>query len=192
MEQWKDNLAALVPQYDQSGGNATLIYTMEGEVGGDRRTVKWNLRRLARLYCVDLEATRCRFGSYLECRQGVPLPISTVLVLVPLKVRRPVGKNDGCYGYFNPAAVEDVAAGRAGNAGSVIVLKGGYRVDCHYAPRTVSKRLKSGEFVLDRFRRETASCRSTADISVLHPEQWRFLESLFVALVRGAGKDQLF
>ena len=45
---WRENLAALLPRYDEDGGNCTRVCTTGGEVIHDRRTVKWNLRRLAR------------------------------------------------------------------------------------------------------------------------------------------------
>ncbi|NLA26123.1 MAG: hypothetical protein GX878_01875, partial [Firmicutes bacterium] len=97
MERWRDCLAALVPVYDEEGGNGTLIITEKGDVFQDKRTIKWNLRRLARHFSVDLEAVRRNQGEYFHYRQGLPLPLSPALVLVPVKTRRAVGKNDGCH-----------------------------------------------------------------------------------------------
>lgn len=186
MERWKDNLAALIPCYDPGGGNATLIYTISGELERDRRTVRWILRRLARACCVDLDAARLRFGEYLACNQGVPLPFTDALVLVPLKVRRPVGRNDGSWGYFNPAAVEDVVVGSDGSAGSVLLLHGGHLVGCLYTLKTVKKRLQAGSIVLDRFSREKSAIGAlAAGPDVLPPGQRRFLEQFITILMRG-------
>jgi hypothetical protein len=157
MDKWKENLAALVPFYDTDGGNATALYTLEGLRETDRRTIKWNLRRLAKLYCLDLEAARSRYGRYLECGQGTPIPFSPNLVLVPLKVRQVTGKNDGACGYFNPAAVEVAPGAEKDRGRSSLLLPGGYRILCSYAVKTVKKRLKAGEIVLDRYSRESYS-----------------------------------
>ena len=66
MKRWQDCLAALVPCYSAEGGNATLIFTEDGGVFEDRRTLKWNLRRLARHFSVDLEAARRNQAEYLH------------------------------------------------------------------------------------------------------------------------------
>ncbi len=192
MERWKENLAALLPCYDRDGGNATLIYTTKGEVEHDRRTLRWNLQRLARLFCVDLEAARRRHGGYLHCRQGAPLPFSASLVLVALKTRCPVGKNDGSYGYFNPAAIEkcEAAAADSAEARSIIALPGGHRVTCFYAPQTVFKRLRLGELLLERFRRELLPRSAVpAQPQPQARDYQAFLERLVLALVREAGAE---
>jgi hypothetical protein len=186
MEQWKNNLAALVPFYDANGGNGTVIYTKEGKMEQDRRTVKWNLRRLARLYCIDLEAARHRYGEYLECGQGVPIPFTSTLVLVPLKVRRAVGKNDGSCGYFNPASVEVVPESASGGLRSALILPGGYRVPCYYTVRTVYKRLKAGGFVLERYSRVAVPVSLPLSGSAdLYRDHKCLLERLILAVIHG-------
>lgn len=185
MEQWMNNLAALVPHYDVDGGNATVIYTTEGKIEPDPRTVKWNLRRLARLYCVDLEAARQRYGGYLECGQGVPIPFTPRLVLVPLKVRRAVGKNDGSSGYFNPAVVE-VLPQSAMETRSILILPGEQRIPCYYTARTVKKRLKAGQFVLECYSKRAApGDNAVTDSANLQRAYDRVLERLIMKILCG-------
>lgn len=186
MEQWKNNLAALIPCYDADGGNATVIYTTEGLIEQDPRTVKWNLRRLARLYCIDLEAARRRYGGYLECGQGVPIPFTPALVLVPLKVRRVVGKNDGSSGYFNPAAVEVVSESAADESRSLLILPGDHRIPCYYTARTAKKRLKAGYFVRECYSKGIAPGGFPVEDSANpQPAYDRYLERLLLAVIRG-------
>lgn len=185
MERWKDNLAALVPFYDAEGGNATLIYTETGEVFEDHRTVKWNVRRLARLFCVDLEAARRKQADYLLSRQGVPLPLSPALVLVPLKTRRAVGKNDGCHSYLNPAAVRGLAAVNEGDARSVLTLPGEHLLPCRYTLKTVRRRLRDGAAALERHRDALLKREPTFQIP---PGDYRFLLERFIySLIEGSG-----
>ncbi|HPZ42266.1 MAG TPA: hypothetical protein PK700_08000 [Bacillota bacterium] len=152
MERCKDCLAALVPYYGQDGGNATFIFTTGGKIFEDRRTVKWNLRRLARLYSVDLEAARQNQEKYFHYSQGLPLPLSPALVLVPLKTRTAVGKNDGCHSYLNPSAVVSLEAVEQGEVRTIILLSGEYRLPCYYTIKTVQKRLRDGAIALERYR----------------------------------------
>lgn len=188
MERWKDCLAALVPYYNHDGGNATLIFTCSGDIIEDRRTVKWNLRRLARLFSVDLEAARRNQGEYLHYSQGLPLPLSLNLVLVPLKTRKAVGKNDGCHCYLNPSAVVDLLeAKEQGNVRSIIVLPGEHRIPCHYTLKTVRKRLRDGAIALERHR---AALLPGSTIPQVSSQDYRkLLEQLVYTLVAGARRE---
>ncbi len=96
----------LVPLYEQDGGNATRIYTATGQIHEDRRTMRWVLRKIARIYSVDLERLRHNVGANLAVSQGVPLPLAPELVLAPLKLRQAIGANDGSIGYVNISAIE--------------------------------------------------------------------------------------
>lgn len=154
MEQVKDRLAAMVPHYDSQGGNITRIYTTGGEIITDRRTARWNLRRLARLYNADLQAIRDNYGKYLGCRQGVPMPFSAGLVLISLKTRLPVGKNDGGYGYINVSAVENIYAAPDCRGRCIIELAGGHKLTCLYACRTVQNKIRLAKIALDYYKQE--------------------------------------
>lgn len=187
MERCKECLAALVPYYDQDGGNATLIFTTGGDVFADHRTVRWNLRRLARLFSVDLEAARRNQGEYLHYSQGLPLPLSPALVLVPLKTRTAYGKNDGCHSYLNPSAVVSLDAVEQGKARSAILLPGEHLLPCHYTLKTVRKRLRDGAIALERHRAILlpGNGRGTA----FPPDYKDLLEQLVRAFISGVKKE---
>jgi hypothetical protein len=184
MEQWKDCLAALLPYYSWSGENATLIFTVHGEVIADRRTVKWNLQRLARFYCVDLQAARSYYARLLHCQQGVPLPFSPSLVLVPLKVRPVIGKNDGSCGYINPEAVQACSGTDQGATKCLLRLAGGQTIPSLYTVRTVQRRLQAGRLVAERYRSRLITesiCKDGSELNNLS-EQRQLLKRLAAAL----------
>ena len=188
MERWKDSLSALVPYYNQDGGNATLIFTGSGDIIEDRRTVKWNLRRLARLFSVDLEAARRNQGEFLHYSQGLPLPLSPNLVLVPLKTRQAGGKNDGGHSYLNPSAVVELREAKGEeNVRSIIVLPGEHRIPCHYTLKTVRKRLRDGVIALERHR---AALLPGSAISQASLQDYRqLLEQLVCVLSAGIRQE---
>ena len=153
IEDYRDAIAALVPFYDEAGGNATRIFTTTGEVIEDRRTLRWIIRKLARIYAIDLEALRQNYGKHLYLSQGVPLPFSKRLVFVPLKFRRVIGENDGAGGYVNICAVEKVEDYSDGDASykSRIYLSGNQVIPCLFTRKTVERRLRSGDHAYERY-----------------------------------------
>ena len=164
-ENYRDTIAALVPFYDDGGGNATRIYTVSGEVMDDRRTMRWAIRKVARVFAADLEVLRKNYGNYLSLSQGVPLPFSDKLVLVPLKLRRVIGENDGAVGYVNVLAAEKVEDhpdpdkdkekdnekdNEKDKFKSIIHLTGNQAIPCFFTRKTAERRLRTGWFARER------------------------------------------
>jgi hypothetical protein len=109
----QNGLAAFLPVYED--GNVTRVFTGNGEQILVRRTCKTVLRNLARFYGVDLSAVREYYGSSINKKQGVPIPMTANLLLIPVKVRKnPLGENDGTLGYVNFGEIKEVADGEAG------------------------------------------------------------------------------
>ncbi len=191
MKQWRENLAALSPWYAPDGANSTRIYTTAGAVISDRRTVRWNLRRLARSYCLDLEALRRDCGRYLGLAQGMPLPFSAALILVPLKMRRPVGRHDGSYGYVNCLAVEELTTTTSPGK-CRLLLRGHHNLECLYTEQTARKKLQRGKILQDRCRGELERLLSEEGKSArpdLPREWWVLLESLVKAMLASREGD---
>jgi hypothetical protein len=139
----EEGLAALVPAYD--GGNVTHILKADGARVTDPRTCKTVLRNIARLYGVDLAATRRKYREVVNKRQQVPIPFTTSLVLIPIKMRKsPLGENDGTLGYVNFRQVESIEENKRG---CEIVLKSGHRVKPLVSYATVLEYMKNARIV---------------------------------------------
>ncbi len=109
----QNGLAAFLPVYED--GNVTRVFTGNGDQILVRRTCKTVLRNLARFYGVDLSAVREYYGSSINKKQGVPIPMTANLLLIPVKVRKnPLGENDGTLGYVNFREIKQVANGEDG------------------------------------------------------------------------------
>lgn len=161
-EVYRDKIAALVPFYDDDGGSSTRLHTRDGDIITDRRTVRWILKKLARELAIDLEALRKIYGEYLSLSQGVPLPFSENMVMVPLKLRRVIGENDGAGGYVNVCAVEGVEeSAEDDNYKSLVHLKGGGKVFCLFTRRTVDRRLRLGRLARERYLYNSSRSRNS-------------------------------
>lgn len=148
-EDSREQVAALVPYYDENGGNCTKIFTTSGEEFHDRRDIRWILKKIARIYALDLQALRHNTNQILGIKQGTPLFFSHNLVLVPLKLRKIIGKSDGAYGYVNICAVEKADDYPLKNNifKSLIYLQGEVGLPCVFTRKTVEEQLSRGKII---------------------------------------------
>ena len=150
------SIIALEPCYGIEGGNATRIYTRQGEIFEDKRTLATLLKRLLKAYGYDLIELRKYYGRYLGCGQGVPLPISRNLVIVQLKMRQPLIDSDLASGYVSVndiIGITDEADAKDGSSFKCrLHLSGGLSVPCCFTRGYVEKRLNNGRLALDHYR----------------------------------------
>jgi len=99
---------AIIPIYGRNGGNATLVYDLNGQKLTLNKSVKSYLVTLARDIGKDVYNVRKMSKKALRRTNGVPLVFSECVVLIPVKVRKPITKSDGSYGYINLACIEDI------------------------------------------------------------------------------------
>ncbi|MBL0385468.1 hypothetical protein JJB07_02300 [Tumebacillus sp. ITR2] len=104
-------LALLEPVYVEGGGDRTRVVLADGTQRLDPRTVSVLLKGIARYYGVDLTAVRERYGDILGKRLHVPLPFSSGLVLIPLKMRIPRIAKDGTTGYVVARRIDFIREG---------------------------------------------------------------------------------
>lgn len=92
-------IEALVPVYGENGGNNTEIWLQ----GGERLVVylktKTVLKKLAQVFALDLGELRKKYGRLVGRKNKSPLPLHPSLILVPLKYREPLAKDEGALGY---------------------------------------------------------------------------------------------
>jgi len=120
-------LACLMPVYEPGQGNAVKLIADDGSAFIVPRTIKTVLNLICRYYTVHIEACRARYGKILNQRLGVPLAIHSSLVLIPLKLRKPLLPKDGAYGYVNLYSIEGVEECQNHTR---ILLRGNVRILC--------------------------------------------------------------
>ena len=93
------NLVCLIPVYDQDGGNSTEIWLKGGEKILIPKKTRSVLKRLAKVFAIDLPQLKRKYGVLVGRKSSTPLPFHPNLILVPVKVREPLAKDDGSWGY---------------------------------------------------------------------------------------------
>jgi competence transcription factor ComK len=98
-ECWLD-INCLLPIYDNTGANCTRIMFKDRENFIDPRTIKTAVKNLAKYFAVDLESVKWVYGSYVNRKTSMPIPLHPEMILVPIKFRKPLLMEHGAWGYL--------------------------------------------------------------------------------------------
>ncbi len=156
------DIVAIEPCYGHQGGNATRIYTRHGKVYEDNRRLQTVLKGTVSYYDADLAMLRKNYKDYLDCSQGIPLPLTPQLVLVPLKMRSALSRKDGATGYVNLCDIKEITADDTQPGGEAVkcrlLLSGGHSLPSLYNLKSTKKRLNYGRQALVRHCSLKSSC----------------------------------
>lgn len=137
----QETIAALLPRY-ASTGDSTVILTNDGQLHSTGLRLRSVINRLARTRSIDLKALKCNCRRSTQRSILQPLPLSSELLLVPIKVRTPRIPGDPCIGYVNYYAVAKVAVQPGNPACSAITLHQGQTVQSLWSTDTVNRYLQ--------------------------------------------------
>lgn len=96
-----NEIMAILPIYLDMQGNSTKIITKKQREIYIYKSIKTFLSLLAKYFIIDLNSAKHYYGNLIGTTNIVPLPFNKDNIFVPLKVRKPISKNDGSLGYFN-------------------------------------------------------------------------------------------
>ena len=135
------SLSAIIPTYTTTGDSTTIYFTNGTNIMQNIRT-KALLNRLAKALAYDLNTvrkiSRQNTNSYLLS----PLPLTSSLILMPIKIRTPRVRGDTSMGYINATQNITVRQGRIKGYKSLLVLPNEIYLDCLWDVNTVVRRLQ--------------------------------------------------
>ncbi len=150
-------IAALEPIYGENGGNLCQVYTSSGEVFVLEKKVETFVRRIVESYNYSLKVMRENNKRILHCNHFVPLAVAPRLVLVPVKMRRPLGNNDGATGYINNSSLLKVTENEKDGENSLpscsIHLEGGHILPCLLDRKVVLRRRVQARMIKEELKR---------------------------------------
>lgn len=94
------NINYLLPVYGAKGENATQVHLDDGTVLTDKRKICTVVKNLAKFFTVHVEMARTKYSTLIDRKISVPIPLHQDLVLVPVKMRKPIAREDGAWGYI--------------------------------------------------------------------------------------------
>ena len=94
-------IAALIPFYDTNGENSTCILFSDGSKSYKNCSIKKYMHYM--LYSLHLDPQAVKHWTYktIGTKLNTPIIIDDSLIFLPVKLRKSVGKQDGCFGYIN-------------------------------------------------------------------------------------------
>lgn len=140
----EEGIIAIVPQYIENKGNCTVVYTKVGEPKIFEMRINTMLKNIFKYYMIDYTAAKEVYGGLLMSKNSVPLPLTKEDVLLPLKISKPMIKNDGAAGYFNIKYIKGcVKNGKT----TIIHLENDIKLECLYNENTVKKYVNKANIV---------------------------------------------
>jgi len=139
-----EGIIAFVPVYVSMQGNCSMLITLQGGSYYVDRTIRTILKQMTKYFLVDLNHIKSYYGNFLNVKNLTPIPFDKDNIFIPVKVRRPIAKNDGSIGYINIAYIKKVSQI---NGKTKILLTNRYAIDCLNSMETVNKHIKNGNIV---------------------------------------------
>jgi len=139
-----EGIIGLIPLYIDMKGNSTRVITKENSEVYIYKSIRTVLNIIARYFTLDLNASRKYYGGLIGYSNIVPIPFNRENIFVPIKVRSPISKNDGSFGYFNIANIKGV---REKSEGIEIILDGNIFVKSLQSMKSIERHIRDGEIV---------------------------------------------
>lgn len=147
-----NEITYFVPFYAENIGSITMTAWENGEETQENITCRAYLAKLCRKHAVDSIYSRDKYGRLLGCVNCVPIPLSGELLLIPLKVRKPICKSDGAMGYVNFHHV--TYCEEDNNGYTDIILKNGKRIKILSRLKTVRRNINDAAIINDHYKKE--------------------------------------
>ena len=136
-----EELIAFLPAYLTLKGNCTILYTNSGGIYEFEKTTKTVLCQLSKYYLMDLQATKKYYGDILGLKNLVPIPFNKEYVFIPVKIRKPICKNDGSMGYVSIGHIKKITES---NGKTLIHLTNHEKIESLSSIETVNRHIKNG------------------------------------------------
>lgn len=144
-EMIKEGISCLIPVYEDEKGNCTKIITDEGRTYVDGRILKTVLKAVCQYYTVQIEYCRKKYGELLHQKIGIPILLHRGLLLIPIKMRKPLFSKDGAYGYINYFAIQSVTEE---DGGTMVLLNNDHKIKCLQKIRSVHQYITKAKVII--------------------------------------------
>lgn len=158
----KSRLIAVIPTYIPIQGNCTIIYTAEDSPLTLNNTITTVMKKIGKHHMVDLDAMKERNGKLIHALYPVPISLNDD-VFIPIKVRKPFGKNDKSCGYVNLDYIDEI---KPDNHSTIIFLKNHIELKCLYKKETLNKHINNGIIIKNFYENRIISSSTKRDFKI--------------------------
>lgn len=143
-----EEIIAIIPIYIENKGNSTVIYTNKSKET-IYKSIKTVFKNLCNYYHLDIRQSNNYYKNFVLNKNSIPTPFSGEDIFIQLKVRNPIGKDDGAKGYIRMDSILDY---QQKEGFSLIRLENKTELKCLCNIDTIKKQIKNGQIVKTIYR----------------------------------------
>lgn len=140
---FEEGIQAIIPQYTERG-DSTYIYTFNKNERIYYCSMRTFIKKLFFFTTTDHIALKTKFKK-IGIYQNAPIILKNN-IYVKIKVRKPIGKSDGAYGYINIKSVGKITRE---NGQTILILKDGKKIKSLNSLSTLAKNILIGNNFAD-------------------------------------------
>ncbi|MBE6023246.1 MAG: hypothetical protein E7231_08445 [Cellulosilyticum sp.] len=99
-------ISALIPCYSSNGENSTCILLRDGSRFYKECSIKKSIQQMLYHLHLDPQAVKHWTCEVIGTKLNTPLIIDNDTIFLPVKLRKGIGKQDGCFGYINTKDIQ--------------------------------------------------------------------------------------
>lgn len=136
---------AYIPCYEE--GNSVRAIDRDARAVLINKSIKAVIAGLLKESNINIKFLRKNFNQYIGSINLMPIPLKLGTVLIPVKMRKTIGVNDGAYGYLDLSHIAEVGE----DEGTFIKLKCGTSINCLETVKTVKDRMHKGKLMEEKY-----------------------------------------
>lgn len=152
-----DKIIYFIPSYEKNTGSVTKVMAESGEETTANIKCKSYFNRICREHAVDSFASKSKYGKLTGSVNCVPIPLTSDILLIPIKVRKPIAKSDGAMGYVNFHQIKDCIEAKTGEVQVKFKNDKSLRVISSY--KTLQKNIRAASIIHDYYKKEKGLIR---------------------------------
>ncbi len=178
-----------IPSYEKTIGSVTKIMLESGEETVVNIKCKSYFNRICREYTVDSFASRSKYGKLIGAINFIPIPLSGEMLLIPVKVRKPMVKGDEAMGYANFHQIKNCTKEKTGEGQLTFQNDSKLRIISSY--KTLQKNIREASIINDYYKKEKGVLRYADLNEPITRAELTLLASLLLNLKNSLNIDNL-
>ena len=122
----------------------------------DKRKLKTLMKKLAGEFAIDLSMAKKKYGAMVGRKDSAPFPLHINLIMLPLKLRKPLTKDDGAWGYVVLDKLQQCHPLNEGEYRSILTFNDGSQLRTMVTPEAIIKQKNDAWYVKDRYAQQMA------------------------------------
>ena len=148
-----EKIVAIIPVYIKDKGNSTIIYTIRSKET-IYKSIKTVFKNLCKHYHLDIKQCNNYYRKFVLNKNSIPTPFSKEDIFIQIKMRNPIGKDDGAKGYIRLASILEF---EEKEGFSLVRLENKLELKCLCSASAIKKQIKNGEIIKKMYKEKEST-----------------------------------